>query len=159
MRLCWMLFAFVGNILPCYKNYFMYVNSLMSLSLFTKETTDVEMWLRFTRTRNLCNWRSKFPSFHQECECTLAACKQKQQQQYWLQLFCKSTNSLKSHINYLDMLQCFNVPTWRLELSCQTDEPHILLMQNRTSEFLVSDSGAKIRYHVKSGNWLIFHKG
>ena len=105
MRLCWMLFAVVGNILPCYKNYFMYVNSLMSLSLFTKETTDVEMWLRFTRTRSLCNWRSKFPSFHQECECTQAACKQKQQQ-HWLQLFCKSNNSLKYHINYLDMLQC-----------------------------------------------------
>ena len=34
-----MLFAFVGNILPCYKNYFMYVNSLMSLSLFTKPQT------------------------------------------------------------------------------------------------------------------------
>lgn len=47
----------VGNILPCYKNYLLYVriNSLMSLSLFTKETTDVEMWLRFTRTRGLCN--------------------------------------------------------------------------------------------------------
>ena len=105
MTLCWVLFAVVGNILPCYKNYLLYVriNSLMSLSLFTKETTDVEMWLRFTLTRGLCNWRSKFRSIRNANVHKLHVNRNTSSTDY---NYSVNLPSLRSHINYLDMLQC-----------------------------------------------------